>query len=283
MKRKLQQLADRREKKEARAGVYATLEANALDEREFKIMSSSSKLGHKMTKRERLKHYLELERAGIELTAAQKDELYETGPEVDDAEMEEVRTNVRSFSFHIRGLARRADTTNTLPSQMAAAADAKMKAEAEARIAETGTPAPRLSKKKRKQARKEKLAAKGGDAEKKEEWVGIWEDKSDGGEPDSAAPPSPPPAPAVAPPAPAPAPASVDTPNPSLSFAEQMMQQLSSLKKKTEEEKVRSITDTSVRKDVTANAAVSFARHSPSSSSRRRRRRSSPPRRRRRG
>ena len=138
MKRKLQQLADRREKKEARASVYATLSEHALDEREFKIMSSSSKLGHKMTKRERLKHYLELERAGIELTAEQKDELYETGPDVDEAEME----------------------------NMAADADAKMKAVAEARIAETGAPAPRLSKKKRKQARKEKLAAEGGNAEK---------------------------------------------------------------------------------------------------------------------
>ena len=199
-------------------------------------MSSSSKLGHKMTKKERLKHYLELERAGIELTEEQKDELYDTALDADDEEME----------------------------KMAATADAKMKEEAEAMVAENGAPAPRVSKKKRKQARKEKQAAEGVEEKKKEEeWVGIWKVAKEeeigekGGECDSdkklqvRAP--------VAPLLIAP----MEQPNPTLSFAEQMMQQLSSLKKKAEDQKP--IIEEQVKYSASANisdcdtSAVNFA------------------------
>lgn len=86
MKRKLKQLADRRVKKEARTEVYETLEANKLTDAEYNLMSSSSKLGHTLTKKERLKRYLDLERAGIKLSAQERDELYVEKEDISDDE-----------------------------------------------------------------------------------------------------------------------------------------------------------------------------------------------------
>ena len=71
----------------------------------------------------------------------------------------------------------------------------------------------------------------GDEPDKKKEWVGIWKEKgeksddSTDDEKDAPAPPPPPPPPTALP-----------TPPTTLSFAEQMMAQLGSLKKKTLED-----------------------------------------------
>jgi hypothetical protein len=95
--------------------------------------------------------------------------------------------------------------------------DAEMRADAEAKMG-GGEVRPRISKKVRKMLGKKKREAGGGPGE--EEGAGV---------PAPLAPPAAPP-PAAAPPAP---PAPLPAPAANLSFAEQMMAQLSSLKSKT--------------------------------------------------
>ncbi|GMH94515.1 hypothetical protein TrST_g10959 [Triparma strigata] len=200
MKRKLKQLSDRRSKKEARTSVYSTLEANKLTEEQYGLMSSSSKLGHTLTKKERLKRYLDLERAGIKLTEDQRSELYVEREDISEEEKEEEGKAI----------------------------DSDMLKKAEEMMSQENGPSFRVSKKKRKAMRKEKM---GDEPDKKKEWVGIWKEKgeksedSTDDEKDAPAPPPPPPPPTALP-----------TPPTTLSFAEQMMAQLGSLKKKTLED-----------------------------------------------
>ena len=84
--RKLKQLADRAEQKKRRAELYATLRENAISSEEMALLSSSSTLGKRVSKKEQLQQLLRMERAGIELTEVEKDLLYterEMGDEVD--------------------------------------------------------------------------------------------------------------------------------------------------------------------------------------------------------
>ena len=129
MKRKLKQLSDRRSKKEARTSVYSTLEANKLTEEQYGLMSSSSKLGHTLTKKERLKRYLDLERAGIKLTEDQRSELYVEREDISEEEKEEEGKAI----------------------------DSDMLKKAEEMMSQENGPSFRVSKKKRKAMRKEKV------------------------------------------------------------------------------------------------------------------------------
>lgn len=77
--RKLKQLAQRAESKKKRAELYEKLQKTAINPEEMKLMSSSSTLGKRVTKKEQLKQLLQRERAGMELTAEEKDLLYRGG------------------------------------------------------------------------------------------------------------------------------------------------------------------------------------------------------------
>ena len=154
MKRKLKQLAERRVKKANRSKIYASLKENAISETEMKLMTSSSRIGQKMTKRERLKHYHELEKANIKLTEEQRDELYEETEFAGVAQMDE----------------------------MAREEDSKLMEHATAAIASGAGPKPRLSKKQRKLERKKKLGdegQEGDDAKEGKGFVGIWLEKGE--------------------------------------------------------------------------------------------------------
>jgi len=74
--RKLKQLADRAEQKKRRAELYATLRENAISSEEMALLSSSSTLGKRLSKKEQLQRLLRMERAGIELTEEERDLLY---------------------------------------------------------------------------------------------------------------------------------------------------------------------------------------------------------------
>ena len=82
--RKLRQLADRAEQKKRRAKLYATLRENAISHEEMALLSSSSTLGKRVSKKERLQQLLRMERAGIQLTEEERDLLY-TEREMEDA------------------------------------------------------------------------------------------------------------------------------------------------------------------------------------------------------
>eukprot|EP00520_Triparma_pacifica_P013545 CAMPEP_0118660640 /NCGR_PEP_ID=MMETSP0785-20121206/15806_1 /TAXON_ID=91992 /ORGANISM="Bolidomonas pacifica, Strain CCMP 1866" /LENGTH=187 /DNA_ID=CAMNT_0006553931 /DNA_START=172 /DNA_END=732 /DNA_ORIENTATION=- len=64
LKRKLHQLAERREKKNKREAVSKTLEENMITDEEFRLMKSVRNRGAKETKRERLRWLREKERQG---------------------------------------------------------------------------------------------------------------------------------------------------------------------------------------------------------------------------
>lgn len=74
--RKLQQLQARAEQKRKRRELYAKLEQSALPKREMQLLISSSTLGKRQSKRERLSALLRKERAGIKLTEEERDLLY---------------------------------------------------------------------------------------------------------------------------------------------------------------------------------------------------------------
>lgn len=86
--RKLKQLEQRKMQKEKRAELYGKLKETAISTQEMELLSSSSTLGKKATKRDRLKQALQKERAGIELTEKEKDLLYKDRavPEPDNAQ-----------------------------------------------------------------------------------------------------------------------------------------------------------------------------------------------------
>ena len=84
--RKLKQLAVRAEQKQKRAELYEKLEKTAIGAEEMALLSSSSTLGKRVSKKEQLKHLVQKERAGLELTDEERDLLYrdhQTGSEQD--------------------------------------------------------------------------------------------------------------------------------------------------------------------------------------------------------
>jgi len=87
--RKLKQLADRKEQKKMRAELYATLRENAISSEERELLTSSSTLGKRVSKKEQLQRLIRKERAGIPLTEEEKDILYTEqkvggGDDIDD-------------------------------------------------------------------------------------------------------------------------------------------------------------------------------------------------------
>ena len=74
--RKLKQLTDRAEQKQKRAELYSKLKDTAISNEERDLLSSSSTLGKRETKREALKRLLQKERAGMTLTDEERDLLY---------------------------------------------------------------------------------------------------------------------------------------------------------------------------------------------------------------
>ena len=76
--RKLKQLATRAEQKKRRTELYAKLRETAISTEERELLASSSELGKRITKRETLQRLLHKERAGMELTAEERGQLYDT-------------------------------------------------------------------------------------------------------------------------------------------------------------------------------------------------------------
>ncbi|KAI2508527.1 hypothetical protein MHU86_5926 [Fragilaria crotonensis] len=74
--RKLKQLTDRAEQKQKRAELYSKLKDTAISNEERDLLSSSSTLGKRETKREALKRLLQKERIGMSLTNEERDLLY---------------------------------------------------------------------------------------------------------------------------------------------------------------------------------------------------------------
>ena len=147
-KRKLKQLAAKAAAKTARVEIYKTLESHEITASHRLLLTSSSQLGQTKTKKQRLKHYLELERQGVALSEEQKDELYET-VEMDVEEREEVEREV----------------------------DNEMKRDADVAIAANPNGVgvkPRISKKVRKAINKKKQEDR--PAEEEPTDVSIWEE-----------------------------------------------------------------------------------------------------------
>lgn len=83
--RKLKQLTDRKDQKTNRALLYSKLKDSAISKQEMELLSSSSTLGKRETKREALKRLLQRERAGMTLTEQERQVLYsERGVEESD-------------------------------------------------------------------------------------------------------------------------------------------------------------------------------------------------------
>jgi len=74
--RKLKQLATRAEQKKKRENIYQKLKETAITAEEMALMSSSSTLGKRVSKKEQLKRLVQKERAGILLTDEERDLLY---------------------------------------------------------------------------------------------------------------------------------------------------------------------------------------------------------------
>jgi len=92
MQRKLQQIEERHDKKKRRTELYKTLAEHAVSEMEMKMLKKSSELGKKLSKKEMLKNILQKERAGIALVDEEKDLLYVKRGDSSD----EVKTDVNS-------------------------------------------------------------------------------------------------------------------------------------------------------------------------------------------
>jgi len=84
--RKLKTLEARANQKKKRAELYSNLRESAITEQERSLLSSSSTLGKRETKRETLRRLLQRERAGVTLTAEEEDILYKRKKEkqIDD-------------------------------------------------------------------------------------------------------------------------------------------------------------------------------------------------------
>jgi ATP-dependent RNA helicase DHX37/DHR1 len=87
--RKLKQLTDRADQKKKRTDLYAKLKENAISPEEMELLSSSSTLGKRETKRETLKRLLQWERAGVLLTTEEKSLLYQEREVVDDKDFDD--------------------------------------------------------------------------------------------------------------------------------------------------------------------------------------------------
>ena len=84
--RKLKQLTVRAEQKQKRAKLYEKLQKTAIGAEEMALLSSSSTLGKRVSKKEQLKKLVQKERAGLELTEEERELLYrdhQTGSEQD--------------------------------------------------------------------------------------------------------------------------------------------------------------------------------------------------------
>mmetsp|Transcript_9417 Transcript_9417/g.11903 ORF Transcript_9417/g.11903 Transcript_9417/m.11903 type:complete len:1448 (-) Transcript_9417:1876-6219(-) len=76
MQRKLLQIETRHEKKRKRSELYQTLSDHALSEMEMALLGKSSELGKRLSKKEMLRKILQRERAGIDLTDEERNLLY---------------------------------------------------------------------------------------------------------------------------------------------------------------------------------------------------------------
>ncbi len=95
MQRKLQQIEARHEKKKRRTELYKKLSDHAVSDVEMTLLKKSSELGKKLSKREMLKNILQKERAGIVLMDEEKDLLYvERGEEDNENYASAQDTNV---------------------------------------------------------------------------------------------------------------------------------------------------------------------------------------------
>jgi len=74
--RKLNQLATRAEQKKKRTVLYEKLSKTAISSEEMTLLSSSSTLGKRVSKKEQLKRLIQKERAGMTLTSEERDLLY---------------------------------------------------------------------------------------------------------------------------------------------------------------------------------------------------------------
>lgn len=74
--RKLKQLAVRAEQKQKRSQLYEKLQKTAITAEEMALLSSSSTLGKRVSKKEQLKKLVQKERAGLELTEDERELLY---------------------------------------------------------------------------------------------------------------------------------------------------------------------------------------------------------------
>ena len=76
MQRKLKQIESRQLQKKRRQDLYNTLSEHAVSQRELSLLGKSSEVGKKMSKREILRKLVQRERAGISLTADEEALLY---------------------------------------------------------------------------------------------------------------------------------------------------------------------------------------------------------------
>ncbi|TMW68158.1 hypothetical protein Poli38472_007830 [Pythium oligandrum] len=76
-RKKLEQLAARKVKEARRETLYKSLQDKSLSQKELDLMYTSSKLGHKETLRERLKRSMNRQKAGIDLSEVEQEELFQ--------------------------------------------------------------------------------------------------------------------------------------------------------------------------------------------------------------
>jgi ATP-dependent RNA helicase DHX37/DHR1 len=79
--RKLQQLTERATKKERRAQLYAQLQQSAISETAAQLLHSTASWGKTVTHKERVQQLSRRERAGLELSAEERNILYKKPPE----------------------------------------------------------------------------------------------------------------------------------------------------------------------------------------------------------
>jgi ATP-dependent RNA helicase DHX37/DHR1 len=100
--RKLKQLSDRAEQKQKRTELYSKLKDTAISNEERDLLSSSSTLGKRETKREALKRLLQKERIGLSLTNEERDLLYsERG---DGESFQPVNAQLEQNDVHIQAV-----------------------------------------------------------------------------------------------------------------------------------------------------------------------------------
>lgn len=115
--RKLKQLSLRAEQKKKRAELYEKLQKTAISEEEMQLMSSSSTLGKRVSKKELLKKLIQKERAGIALTQVEKQLLYrDRGVDAvfsDDGSAREDEAPERKDPSSIKSLDEKSDRNGT--------------------------------------------------------------------------------------------------------------------------------------------------------------------------